>query len=90
MLADEIVATQLFSYFQDFAEKSSLQTAAELMAVFRTYSDVYRAFEQSPPGSRAHLFFSPLEQLYTPPIFPLLLDRLRACVASSTQMNAKR
>lgn len=74
MLADEIVATQLFSYFQDFAEKSSTRVAAELMAVFRTYSDVYRAFEQSPPGSREQLFFYRLEQLDTQTVYPLLLE----------------
>ncbi|HUS19410.1 MAG TPA: hypothetical protein VMZ25_07150, partial [Terriglobales bacterium] len=76
-LGDEIVATQLFSYFQDFADLPPSRPAADLMAVFRTYSDVYRNFETSPDGSREKLFFYRLEQLDTQTVYPLLLEVFR-------------
>jgi hypothetical protein len=73
-LADEIVTTQLFSYFKDFVKCYADKSAADLMAVFRTYSDVYRAFDSAPDGSREKLFFYRLEQLDTQTIYPLLLE----------------
>src|SRR5258708_4425346 len=73
VLAEEVPAPQLFSSFQDFAERQG-GTAAELMAIFRAYSDVYKEFESFPASSREGQFFYRLEELDTQTIYPLLLE----------------
>ena len=70
----EVNATQLFSTFRDYVISNDGQTIAKQMALFRSYSDVYRGFDQFPTESREELFFYRLEQLDTTTIFPLLLE----------------
>ena len=76
MLSEDVAATQLFTAFQDFARGQG-GTPAELMAIFRTYSDVYKSFESFPKDSSEGQFFQRLDQLDTQTIYPLLLESFK-------------
>jgi hypothetical protein len=73
---EEVGATELFKVFKDYVGANSEQSAADLMASFRTYGRVYRDFEVYPDNSREGIFFYRLEQLDTSTVFPLLLEVL--------------
>ena len=72
--AQEVNAMQLFSTFRDYVVSNDGQPIAKQMALFRSYSDVYREFEEFPADSREELFFYRLEQLDTTTVFPILLE----------------
>lgn len=71
---EEAIATQLFTGFKDFVEKSSGQNAAAHMEMFKIYADVYRSFDKYGEDTREGLFFWRLDQLDTTTIYPLLLE----------------
>ena len=73
---EEVGATELFKVFKEYVGANSEQSAADLMASFRTYGRVYRHFEVYPDNSREGIFFYRLEQLDTSTVFPLLLEVL--------------
>jgi hypothetical protein len=77
MMKEEVSATELFKGFKEYVGRTPGRSAADLMACFRTYANVYRRFELYPDESREGVFFYRLEQLDTSTVFPLLLEVLK-------------
>jgi Protein of unknown function (DUF1524) len=67
----------LFSKFRDYVGLSAGNTAARHMALFRSYADVYRAFDRFPPRSQQAIFIRRLDQLDTTTAYPLLLEAFK-------------
>lgn len=73
MQGEEVIATQLFSTFKDFVEKSSI-SADRSMESFKTYADIYKSFDYFNEDERIGQFFWRLCQMDVTTIYPLLLE----------------
>jgi uncharacterized protein with ParB-like and HNH nuclease domain len=74
MTGEEAIATQLFTGYKDFVEKSNGQDAPTHMEMFKSYADVYQSFDGFNEDTREGLFFWRLDQLDTTTVYPLLLE----------------
>ena len=71
---EDILISDLFAFYQKWAKSQSAMSAADLLAHFRRYADVYWQFEHYPANSREGLFFARLAQLDNTTVLPLLLE----------------
>jgi hypothetical protein len=69
----EVLAADLFPSYRDWSPKSGL-TAAEQIARFSEYSQIFRSFESSSQPARVKLFLQRLSILDVSTVYPLLLD----------------
>lgn len=76
MTGEDVPATQLFTTFRDYVQKSAHSTSEQLER-FRSYAKVYRDFGKFPEDSPEGIFFYRLEQLDTTTVYPILLEVFR-------------
>ena len=74
MTGEEAIATQLFTGYKDFVEKSNGLDAPTHMEMFKSYADVYQSFDRFSEETREGNFFWRLDQLDTTTVYPLLLE----------------
>lgn len=71
---EDILISDMFSFYQKWAQKQQALSPSDLLAHFRRYADVYWQFEHYPSDSREGLFFTRLAQLDNTTVLPLLLE----------------
>jgi hypothetical protein len=74
---EDVGATHLFPAFREFAEKRPDLSPKQHLADIRTFSRIYKRFEEFPRTSPEGVFFYRLEQLDTTTVLPLLLEIFR-------------
>lgn len=70
----EVPANHVFTTFRDHAERQEAQTAGDLLASIKRYSDIYLSFDERRPGSRRDLFFERLERMGFDSAYPFLME----------------
>ena len=69
----EVIISELFPSYRDWSPKSGL-SAAQQIARFAEYSQIFRSFESSSQPSRVKLFLERLSILDVSTVYPLLLE----------------
>ena len=74
MKGEEVIISQMFLDYKDLVLSKNGAPATEHMKHFRSYADVYEAFDSFPPDVREGLFFDRLNQMDISTVYSLLLE----------------
>ena len=86
VLGEEAVTSQLFSSFREYVNKDGRSTS-DYLDEFKSYSGIYKSFEEFPKETWAGLFFYRLRELDTSTVFPILLEVFRSQTENEAELQ---